>query len=62
VIWVVMIAGGMLTPNEAAPCWIFVASYAALAARLIYAWILTIPAAALVSAGVVLAARGIGAF
>jgi PiT family inorganic phosphate transporter len=31
VIWAVMIAGGMLTPNDPAPYWVFVASYAAMA-------------------------------
>jgi len=31
VIWVVMIAGGMLQPGDSAPYWIFVASYAAMA-------------------------------
>jgi len=136
VIWVVMIAGGMLQPGEAAPYWIFVASYGAmafgtaiggwrivktmgmglthlkpvggfcaevagavtlfvathfkipvstthtitgaivgvgsitnargirwaLAARIVYAWVLTIPAAGLVGAGAVLLARALGAY
>jgi PiT family inorganic phosphate transporter len=31
VIWAVMIAGGMLGPNETAPYWIFIASYSAMA-------------------------------
>ncbi|MDX2093654.1 MAG: inorganic phosphate transporter [Kofleriaceae bacterium] len=31
VIWAVMIAGGMLGPKEAAPYWVFVASYSAMA-------------------------------
>ena len=136
VIWVVMIAGGMLGQGEPAPYWIFVASYAAmafgtaiggwrivktmgmglthlkpvggfcaevsgaitlfvathfkipvstthtitgaiigvgsitnargirwaLAARIVYAWILTIPAAGLVGAGAVLAAKALGAY
>ncbi len=136
VIWVVMIAGGMLQPGDAAPYWIFVASYGAmafgtaiggwrivktmgmglthlkpvggfcaevagavtlfvathfkipvstthtitgaivgvgsitnargirwaLAARIVYAWVLTIPAAGLVGAGAVLAARALGAY
>jgi PiT family inorganic phosphate transporter len=31
VIWAVMIAGGMLAPGDAAPYWVFVASYAAMA-------------------------------
>jgi PiT family inorganic phosphate transporter len=136
VIWVVMIAGGMLQPGEAAPYWIFVASYGAmafgtaiggwrivktmgmglthlkpvggfcaevagaitlfvathfkipvstthtitgaiigvgsitnargirwaLAARIVYAWVLTIPAAGIVGAGAVLAARALGAY
>jgi PiT family inorganic phosphate transporter len=136
VIWVVMIAGGMLNPGEAAPYWIFVASYGAmafgtaiggwrivktmgmglthlkpvggfcaevagaitlfvathfkipvstthtitgaivgvgsitnargirwaLAARIVYAWILTIPMAGLVGAGCVLTARALGAY
>ena len=136
VIWVVMIAGGMLQPGDAAPYWIFVAPYGAmafgtaiggwrivktmgmglthlkpvggfcaevagavtlfvathfkipvstthtitgaivgvgsitnargirwaLAARIVYAWVLTIPAAGLVGAGAVLAARALGAY
>ena len=136
VIWVVMIAGGMLGPHDPAPYWIFVASYAAmafgtaiggwrivktmgmglthlkpvggfcaevagaitlfmatylkipvstthtitgaivgvgsvvhargvrwnLATRIVYAWILTIPAAALVGALAVLAVRALGAY
>jgi PiT family inorganic phosphate transporter len=136
VIWVVMIAGGMLSPGDSAPYWIFVASYAAmafgtaiggwrivktmgmglthlkpvggfcaevagavtlfvathfkipvstthtitgaivgvgsitnargirwaLAARIVYAWVLTIPAAGLFGAGAVLAAKALGAY
>ncbi len=136
VIWVVMIAGGMLDRSEPAPYWIFVASYAAmafgtaiggwrivktmgmglthlkpvggfcaevagaitlftathlkipvstthtitgaivgvgsitnargirwaLAARIVYAWVLTIPAAGIVGAGAVLLARALGAY
>lgn len=135
VIWVVMIAGGMLGANEAPPYWIFAASYGglalgtaiggwrlhatrlgithvrpvggfcaelagaltlffathvavpvstthtitgaivgvgsttnargirwALAARIVYAWILTIPAAGIAGAGAVLAARALGAY
>ena len=136
VIWVVMIAGGMLQPGDAAPYWIFVASYGAmafgtaiggwrivktmgmglthlkpvggfcaevagaitlfiathfkipvstthtitgaivgvgsitnargirwaLAARIVYAWVFTIPAAGLVGAGAVLTARALGAY
>ena len=31
IIWVVMIAGGMLAPGEQAPYWVFVASYSAMA-------------------------------
>ncbi|MGE0550675.1 MAG: anion permease [Kofleriaceae bacterium] len=136
VIWAVMIAGGWLTHDEAAPYWVFVASYVAmaigtavggwrivktmgmglthlkpvggfcaevagaatlfvathlkipvstthtitgaivgvgsvtkargirwgLAARIIYAWVFTIPAAGLIGAGAVLLARTLGAW
>jgi PiT family inorganic phosphate transporter len=136
VIWVVMIAGGMLEKGESAPYWIFVASYGAmafgtaiggwrivktmgmglthlkpvggfcaecagaitlfvatymkipvstthtitgaiigvgsltnargirwaLAARIVYAWVLTIPAAGAVGAAMVLIARALGAY
>ncbi|HWU89837.1 MAG TPA: inorganic phosphate transporter [Kofleriaceae bacterium] len=136
VIWAVMLAGGLLGPKDAAPSWVFIASYSAMAfgtaiggwrivktmgmglthlkpvggfcaeiagaitlflatflkipvstthtitgaivgvgsatrargirwgvaTRIVYAWVLTIPAAAIVGAGALLAARGLQAF